>query len=71
MNTRIFVVWSSWDGQQVEEFTHKDEALEFITKFTATSKEDGNGQHINLIVNGHKLEVEPVEYVSKMRFKED
>lgn len=61
---KYFIIASSYDGQEVKEFDHKPEAEAWCVEYL-TFNRDNNGS-IDLVVYGKRIEVTPVETVSKI-----
>jgi hypothetical protein len=64
----LFIVWKDYDGTYINEFEEYDarKADEKIADILSLS---GNGEQLLMIIDGEKLEYEPVEIIKSVRIK--
>lgn len=70
---KIFVAWHDFDGPRLEEFETVKQAEEFLAPIYAKSQPNGDGPDerygttIDAVIQGKRLEIEPVETVTKIK----
>jgi len=67
--SRFYVIWSDYDGANVEEFESKIGAEELIVNLLSSEQEDPYGINIIAVIKGVKLKYSPVEYISKIEIE--
>ena len=63
----IYVIWSDWDGANIETFDKTEEGRKEAEDSITRLRELGNNTTLHKVIQGEEMEVENVEVISKVK----